>query len=110
MFFVFLQLGIKKKLLRVAKTKECDIIGEGIKSIINHLHWSAATASNDDDIVKRWKSLVDHLCNEHDDCYHDPLDTLEDDCYHDPLDTLEVRRKKWLTPGNLYYILYIKLF
>ena len=98
MFFVFLQLGIKKKLLRVAKTKVCDIIGEWIKSITNHLYWSAATASNGDDIVKRWKSLVDHLCNEHDDCYHDPLDTLE------------VRRKKWLTPGNLYYILYIKLF
>jgi len=69
--------GIKKKLARLAKTKECEIIGEWIKSITNHLYWCAATAPNGDEVVKQWKSLMDHLCNKHDDCYHQPLDILE---------------------------------
>ena len=36
---------------------------------------------------------MDHLCNRHDDCYHDSLDTLEE------------RRKKWFTPGLHYKVL-----
>ena len=79
--------GIKKKSARLAKTKECSLIGEWIKSITNHLYWCTATAPDGDDIVKRWKSLVDHLCNKHDDCYHTSLDILEE------------RRKKWFKPG-----------
>ena len=77
----------------MAKTKECSLIGEWIKSITNHLYWCTATAPDGDDIVKRWKSLMDHLCNRHDDCYHDSLDTLEE------------RRKKWFTPGLHYKVL-----
>ena len=64
--------------------------------------WCAASVTNDDDapddasdddddngndIVKCWKSLMDHLCNIHDDCYHAELSTLD------------ARRKKWLIPG-----------
>ena len=30
---------------------------------------------------------MDHLCNKHDDCYHDPLDAQEE------------RRKKWFVLG-----------
>ena len=80
--------GIKKKTSRLAKTKECSVIGDWIQSITNHLYWSTATASNGDDIVKRWKSLMDHICNKHDDCYHDPLDMQEE------------RRKKWIISGS----------
>ena len=40
------------------------------------------------DIVKRWKSLMDHICNKHNDCYHDPLDMQEE------------RRKKWIISGS----------
>jgi len=82
--------GIKKKLARVAKTKDCELIGEWIKSITNHLYWCAANAPDGDDIVKRWKSLMNHLCNIHEDCYHDPLDSLDE------------RRKKWFIPGIVY--------
>ena len=91
--------GIKKKLARLATTSECEIVGEWTKSIINHLHWCAAsvTAGDDadgdkdnseDEIVKKWKSLMDHLCNIHDNCYHNELNSLEE------------RRKKWLIPGS----------
>ena len=86
--------GIKKKTSRLAKTKECSIIGEWIKSITNHLYWSTATASDGDDIVRRWKSLMDHICNKHGDCYYDPLDTHEE------------RRKKWIISGSQIIYIY----
>ena len=56
---------------------ECGIVGEWTKSIINHLYWCAASVYDDvgDDIsddgsdndngnriLKRWESLMDHLC------------------------------------------------
>ena len=83
---------------------ECGIVGEWTKSIINHLYWCAASVYDDDDvgddisdddsdndngnrIVKRWESLMDHLCNVHDHCYHIELSSLEQ------------RKKKWLIPG-----------
>ena len=67
----------------MAKTKDCELIGEWIKSITNHLFWCSANAPDDNNLVKRWMSLMNHLCNIHEDCYHDPLPSLEE------------RRKKW---------------
>ena len=64
---------IKKKSAHLAKTKECRFIGEWIN---NHLYWCTATAP--DDINKRWKSLMDSLCNKHDDCYHNASDIIEE--------------------------------
>ena len=55
--------GIKNKLAHLANNKECSLIGEWIKSITNHLYWCAATGTDGDDIVKRWKSLLNHLYN-----------------------------------------------
>ena len=46
-------------------------------SPIIYIGVATTTAPDDDDIVKQWNSLMDHLCNKHDDCYHDPLDALE---------------------------------
>ena len=65
-------IGIKKKLCWLSNTSECTIIAEWIKSITNHLYWCAASApdGNGDDMVKRWKSLIDHICDIHKDCYH----------------------------------------
>ena len=54
----------------------CELIGGWIKSITNHLYWCAANAPDGDDIVKQWKSLMNYLCNIHEDCYHDHLHSL----------------------------------
>ena len=71
--------AVKKKLAHLAAASECGIVGEWSKSIINHLYWCAASVpnsyneadneaddgdydgSNDngDEIVKRWRSLMD---------------------------------------------------
>ena len=45
-----------KKLLKLSKYKDCELIAEWIKSIINHLYWCAASANGDNEqIIVRWK-------------------------------------------------------
>jgi len=58
--------GIKKKLCRISNTTDCAIIAEWSKSITNYLYWCAASAPNGNghDIVKHWKSLINHICQE----------------------------------------------
>ena len=73
---------MKKKLY-----KDCDIVGAWMKSITNHMYWCAALAPDGDGIqmVTQWQSLMNHLCDQHDECYHLPLGD---------------RRRKWFIPGN----------
>ena len=92
---------MKKKLAKLSQYKDCEIVGVWIKSITNYMYWCAASASDGDGqlMVNRWKSLMSHLIDQHDDCFHLPLGD---------------RRKKWLTPGiycsnSIYYLLMIKL-
>ena len=68
--------GIKKKLQQLAKYKECEMINDWIKSITNHLYWCAASSPEGDgnEMAIRWKSLMEHICDRHDECYHLPLD------------------------------------
>ena len=86
-------IGIKKKLACLSTNKDCSIVAEWIKSITNHLHWCVASApeDNSDDIIKRWKSLMEHIIDTHDECYHADL-------------SLDERRKKWLIPGANRFI------
>ena len=55
------------------------------------MYWCAASAPNGDgeQMVIRWKSLMDHVCDSHESCYHSTLGQIE-------------RRKKWFTPGKKY--------
>ena len=82
-----LHIGLKKKLAKLSQYKDCEIVGAWIKSITNHMYWCAASApdGNGQLMVDRWKSLMSHLVDQHDDCFHLPLGD---------------RRKKWLIPGT----------
>ena len=64
--------GIIKKLCQLSNTSKCALIAEWIKSITNYLYWYAASApyGEGDDMVKHWKSLIDHICDIHKGCYH----------------------------------------
>jgi len=87
LLFTCAHAGVKKKLLKVAKYKDCEVVGEWIKSITNHMYWCAAKSPGGDgkEMAIRWKSLIDHLCDQHENCYH--------------TQDLGDRRKKWLQPG-----------
>jgi len=79
--------GVKKKLLKVAKYKYCEVVGEWIKSITSHMYWCAAKSpgGNGKEMTIWWKLLMEHLRDQHENCYHIP--GLRDRC------------KKWLQPG-----------
>ena len=64
------------------------MVKDWIKSITNHLYYCAASSpeGNGNGTVIRWKSLTEHICDKHDECYHSPLG-------------VEERRKKWIQPG-----------
>ena len=81
----------KEKLQKLAKYKDCKVVGDWTKSITNHMYWCTASSPEGDgeQMVVKWKSLMEHICDKHDECYHLPLDMGE-------------RHKKWFKPGILY--------
>lgn len=51
---------------KLAKKSGCEEVGGWIRSMVNHLYWSAM--SSDDDpgmILEKWKSLGNHIHNKH---------------------------------------------
>ena len=75
--------------MKLALYKDCEVVGKWIKSISNHLYWCAASSpeGDGDEMVVRWKSLMEHICDRHDECYHLPLEGRD-------------RHKKWLVSGT----------
>ena len=70
-----MHIGVKKKLIKLGKYKDCELINEWVKSITNHMYWCTASAPDGDgeQMAIRWKSLMDHLCDNHEGCYHQDL-------------------------------------
>ena len=75
---MFLTATLQEKHQTWPKPKKIVLLGNPSKSSMNHLYWSTATAFDGNGIVIRWKSFMDHTCNKHDDCFHNPLDTREE--------------------------------
>ena len=73
---------------KAAKQKDCEIIGEWKKSVINHLYWSAMSTEdgNGEMIVEKWLSVLNHMHDQH--TGHGQLYT---ECAHGPLPN-----RKWL--------------
>ena len=67
--YVFLQCntGLKKKLVALSKERDCGLVGEWIRSIINHLYWCASSTpdGNGDIIEAKWLSVLNHIRNRH---------------------------------------------
>ena len=89
--------SISKKLLGKSKRKECADLGPWVKSITNHLWWSAANCKEDEELlVEMWQSITHHVCNIHawnsGDKYHR--------CAHGELQPEEERKTRWLIPDS----------
>ena len=61
------QTALGKKIDRVAKEKECELVGKWKKSLIDHLYWSAVSTSdgNGHVIQAKWLSVNNHIHNKH---------------------------------------------
>ena len=60
-------IAFKKKVTALAKEKDCEIVGEWKKSLVNHLYWSAvSTPDGNGELIKaKWISLDNHIHNKH---------------------------------------------
>jgi len=89
--------SIKKKLQALAKKKNYEVIGQWIKSIVNHFYWSVTSSehNNKDLIEAKWRSIINHVQNK-----HDGHSDLFPNCAHDDLPVTEIRSIKWLQPDT----------
>ncbi|XP_065894356.1 uncharacterized protein [Dysidea avara] len=83
--------GFRKKFEKLGKQKDCELVSEWQKSIINHLYWCASTTPDDDSelVQAKWLSLDNHV---HD--VHRRHSTKFPKCSHGRLRRQE-RKKKW---------------
>ena len=98
-FIVF--LVVRKKLEKISKRKDCEIIAEWMKSIINHLYWCALSTEDGNSamIEAKWLSIINHIHN-----IHHGHNDLFPKCAHEHIYR---RNKKWLKPRKYYIILII---
>ncbi|KAJ4946270.1 hypothetical protein JOQ06_023938 [Pogonophryne albipinna] len=80
------------------KQKECDAIKPWIRSVVNHLYWSAvSTESGHGDLVaEKWMSVINHIQN-----VHEGHGDLYPSCSHAALET-RVDQKK-VTLAAMHY-------
>lgn len=83
--------GIKKKLQKLGKTKDCELVQEWIRSIVNHLYWSVSSSADGkpEEIEAKWTSLDNHVHN-----VHRGHSIIFKKCLHKKL-TGRKRKKKW---------------
>ena len=93
-----LYTGFRKKLEASAKLKNCEIIRDWLRSIVNHLYWCVSSTDDGDPemIVAKWLSLENHIHNKH---------SHQNDkfprCVHKRL-TANQRKKKWFKRRKFY--------
>lgn len=56
---------MSKKLLKLSQSKDCEVLKKWLKSIKNHLYWSATTSLSGPEKVAKWTSLLNHMQNTH---------------------------------------------
>ena len=91
--------GLVKKMEALGREKDCQDINEWIKSISNHLYWCAASSKTSNEILAKWKSVVNHIQNIH--IHKDPLFPV---CLHDAS-----LRRKYLKPSMYHKYITVEL-
>ncbi|TDH00595.1 hypothetical protein EPR50_G00190160 [Perca flavescens] len=86
--------GLSKKLDKVAQNKECVVLRKWLRSIKNHLYWSASSSKTGPEKVAKWTSLVNHIQNVHK--HENPIFPK---CEH--LDRVSRDPAKWFQPGSV---------
>ena len=89
-------LAFRKKVEAVAKLKDCELVGQWRKSLVNHLYWCTVStpSGNGDEIKAKWISMNNHIHN-----IHHGHGEIYPSCTHGPL-TGRSRKKKWFKPGE----------
>ncbi|KAM8755816.1 uncharacterized protein AB9X84_009227 [Acanthopagrus schlegelii] len=84
---------ISKKMEKISKDKECQKLQKWMRSITNHIYWTAASSSTGPERVAKWTSILNHVRDVH---THD--DPLYPKCLHEVHQTRD--KNKWLRAGT----------
>ncbi|XP_058606125.1 uncharacterized protein LOC131523619 isoform X2 [Onychostoma macrolepis] len=86
--------GLYKKLDKLSQKKGCEILKKWLRSIKNHVYWSATSSTSGPEKVAKWTSLLNHIQNIH---IHEnpefPKCAHPDQASRDP--------KKWFQTGSM---------
>ena len=89
--------NIKKALLKAGKKKNCEIINDWVKAIINHFWWCCSSCNgNYEDLKERWMSLMFHISNKHTWVGYNHFEK----CAHPKLTNQQIKKKKWIKQGT----------
>ncbi|XP_052423624.1 uncharacterized protein LOC127966567 [Carassius gibelio] len=86
--------GLSKKLKQLSKNKKCVVLKKWLRSIRNHVYWSASTSTTGPEKVAKWTSIVNHIQNVH---VHDS--PIFPKCAHP--DRVSKNAAKWFHPASL---------
>ncbi|XP_049324303.1 uncharacterized protein LOC111195039 isoform X2 [Astyanax mexicanus] len=87
-----LEKGLSKKLGKVAKEKDCEVVKKWQQGIKNHVYWCTTSSSSGPEKVAKWTSVVNHVQDKH---THD--NPLYPQCQHPIRQSRD--RKKWFQPA-----------
>ena len=54
-------VGISKKLEKISKMKDCEKLQKWMRSIKNHIYWTAASSTFGPERVAKWSSILNHV-------------------------------------------------
>ncbi|KAK7884695.1 hypothetical protein WMY93_027818 [Mugilogobius chulae] len=89
-----LEKGLSKKLEKLSKVKECELIKKWLPAIKNHIYWVACSSTSGQEKTAKWKSLINHIQNVH--THPDPEFPR---CAHP--DRVSRDPSKWFQPGTV---------
>lgn len=98
--------GFRKKLETLGKRKDCELVRQWQRSLLNHLYWCVVSTTNGDgDMIKaKWLSLDNHVHNE-----HSGHNELYPRCSHPPLQGRD-RRKKWFRLRKFPHVIILNYY
>ncbi|XP_052472998.1 uncharacterized protein LOC128029320 isoform X3 [Carassius gibelio] len=88
--------GISKKLEAISKQKDCEKLKKWMKSIINHIYWTAASSTSEPERIAKWTTILNHVRDVH--THEDPLYPK---CEHVIRKTTD--KSKWLQADTLAF-------
>ena len=89
--------SVVKKLSQKGKGKRCEDLRPWIRSVANHLWWSAATCEGNVSLLRdKWTSVIHHVANVHEWGHSESFAS----CEHDRLSQDEVEATTWLKKNS----------
>lgn len=85
-------------MLKIAKNKDCTKLSKWLRSLKNHIYWTAASSKTPQERVAKWTSILNHVQDIH---------THDDPAFPQSLHPLRTSKdkSKWLKPGEYFILL-----